>query len=356
MTHPVLPRRGFAARIRAALPLAAVVMMAGATAAHATETDPPARFTRPFFAGAYLGQTESRTENVGGALQRFERLVGKRPALVKTFHRMDVDFSAQGWAGQLLRRVDAAGSTNFVALDLKWSGAPQRGLLDAIVAGRADAHIVRAARGMAAMRTPVLVEPGWEMNGDWAYAWQGVANGDTQAPRKFQQAFRRIVDIFRREGATNVKWVFGPNVGNAVTDANTGPAHWNWYGHYYPGDRYVDYLGPHGYNGPSVWGGGYKPFAELFDGRDADRLLSDLERRYPTKPIIIGEYAAQEGGGDKGAWITDAFDVMRRHPNVVGAIWFNTRKEADWRIDSSRTALAAYRAAVADPMVRTSFN
>jgi len=232
-----------------------------------------------------------------------------------------------------------------VALDLTWGGAPSRNLLDAINSGRADRHLVAAARGMAGAGT-VLVEPGWEMNGRWGYAWQGVVNGHAEGPAKYRRAFQRIVEIFRREGAGNVRWVFAPNVGNIVGGG------WNHYSHYYPGDRYVDILGPHGYNSPRLWGGAWSSFQTMFDG---DRMLTELETRWPNKPIIIGEFASDEAGGDKGRWISDAFATMRRHRNVVGAIWFNMRKEADWRVDSSRSALDAYRAVMRDPNIRTTF-
>jgi len=325
--------------------------------------DPPVRrpaaaaaFDRPFYMGVYLGDSESRTEQIDGSLMRYTRMVGKRPALVKTFHRPHEDFSARGWSGQMVRRVIASGSTPFMALDLNYPGAPRYGLLDAIMQGRADAHFTRMARGLAGAGGVVMVSPAWEMNGRWNFAWQGAFNGESRAPAKYRASFQRIVDIFRREGAGNVKWVFSPNVGNPYTNAATGPAHWNWYGHYYPGDRYVDYLGPHGYNGPGVWNTVYKPFDALFDGFDADRTLSDLERRFPGKPIIIGEFAAQEVRGyDKGLWIAQAFAALRRHRSVVGAIWFNMDKETDWRINSSRSSLDAFRTAMADPNVRTSF-
>ncbi len=325
-------------------PLAALALPAAAFAD--APGDPPAEsFDRPFYAGAFLGDDATRPERIERSIDAFARTVGKRPALVKSFHRLDADFSDRGWSGQMLRRISRAGSTSYVALDLRYPGAPGRNLLDAINAGRADRFLAAAARGMAGAGT-VLVEPGWEMNGRWDYGWQGVHNGSAAGPAKYRQAFQRVVEIFHREGAGNVRWVFAPNVGNPAGGA------WNHYSQYYPGDRYVDFLGPHGYNSPRVWGGSWASFETLFDG---DRMLTELERRWPNKPIIIGEFASDEAGGDKGRWIADAFATMRRHRNVVGAIWFNMRKEADWRVDSSRGALDAYRAVMRDPNVRTAF-
>jgi hypothetical protein len=356
--------RGSGRKLAFALPAISLIStLALAGPARAATTDPAvtgsdyaaAGFDRPFYVGAYLGEGATQTGRVGQGITGFTRLTGKRPAFVKVFQGLDADYSARGWAGQLLREIGGAGSTPYVALDLKWRGAPGRGLLDAINAGRADRQLTAMARGLAGAGT-VLIEPGWEMNGRWGYAWQPAANGDAAAPAAYRAAFRRVVTIFRREGARNVKWVFAPNVGNPLTNAATGTGHWNWYGNYYPGNDVVDYLGPHGYNGPSVWGGGWQGFDQVFNAAGADNMLNDLERRFPGKPIIIGEFASQEAPGqDKGRWIEQAFAAMRRHRSVIGAIWFNTRKEADWRIDSSANAVQAFRAVMGDRNVRTSF-
>jgi hypothetical protein len=270
---------------------------------------------------------------------------------------MECDFGPGGWCGRLLGEIAAAGATNYVALDLKWAGAPATGVLSAIAAGAADGEIARIARQFAGMRQLLLLEPGWEMNGNWSYTWQGIANGaDQRGPQRYVAAWRRIVDIFRREGATNVRWVFNPNTGNPVNGQGAGRAHWNWYANYYPGDAYVDYVGAHGFNGSTAWGGRWQDFATMFESAHADYMLMDLATRYPSKPIIIGELASDDAPGhNKGEWISEAFRRLRSHPNVVGAVWFNMNKEADWRVNSSPQALEAYRAAMREPGIATTF-
>jgi Glycosyl hydrolase family 26 len=313
---------------------------------------------RAFFGGAYLGDDVSTPERIDAAIAGWEAKTGKRPALVKTFHPVTCDFSASGWCGQVLRKVAGAGSTNYVALDLRWQGAPAGSLLEAIGAGAADAHFVRIARQLAAVPGTVLLEPGWEMNGNWSdYRWQGMANGgDASAPARYRAAWQRLVRTFREQGATNVRWVFNPNAGNPLTWRATGASHWNWYANYYPGDEYVDYVGMHGFNAPTVFGAQWATFDALFDGDGADRMLSDLAARYPTKPIIIGEFATEEGTGSaKAEWIRGAYRRLRSHPNVVGAVWFNMDKETDWRVDSTPAALAAFREVMADAGVKTAF-
>src|ERR1700756_3459570 len=226
-----------------ALALAALFGLAHAAAATPAPTAPAnaagdyaaAGFARPFFVGAYLGDAATQTGRVTQGIDAFARMTGKRPAFVKLFENLDVDASERGWAGQLVREIARSGSTPYIALDLRWRGAPGADLLDAIAAGRADRPLAALARGLSTAGT-VLVEPGWEMNGAWGYAWQAGANGGAAAPAKYRAAFRRIVTIFRREGARNMKFVFAPNVGNPLTNAATGSSHWNWYGNWYPGN------------------------------------------------------------------------------------------------------------------------
>jgi endoglucanase len=319
-------------------------------------TPTPTTTAQPFYAGAYLGDGVTKPDSVVKGINDFTALVGRQPSLVKSFQTMGCDFSSTGWCGRMVRQVAGTGSTPYLAMDVRWGTAPTTGVLDAIIAGQADAAITSAARGIAGVGKTVLIEPVWEMNGNWNYAWQGVLNGnDATAPARFVSAWRHVVDIFRREGATNVRWVFNPNVGNPLTHTASGSTSWNWYANYYPGDGYVDYVGAHGFNGPSVWGGSWQDFATMTDGTSADHMLSDLASRY-TRPIIIGEFATQEGtAGQKAQWITDAFNRMRANPRIAGCIWFNASKEADWRVQSSATALAAYQAAVTADGVQTAF-
>jgi hypothetical protein len=316
----------------------------------------PTAAAQPFYAGAYLGDAATTPDSIVKGIHDFAALAGRQPALVKSFQTIDCDFSAAGWCGRMVRNVASTGSTPYLAMDVRWAGAPAGGVLDAILAGKADAAITRAAQGIAGVGRTVLIEPAWEMNGDWSYAWQGALNGgDATAPARYARAWRHIVDLFRAQGAGNVRWVFNPNVGNPLTHTATGSAHWNWYANYYPGDAYVDYVGAHGFNGPGVWGGSWQDFATMTDGATADHMLSDLAARY-SKPIIIGEFATQEGSaGQKAQWITAAFNRMRANPRIAGCVWFNASKEADWRVQSSPSALAAYQAAVTAAGVQTAF-
>ncbi|WP_435747990.1 hypothetical protein [Nocardioides sp. SYSU DS0663] len=108
----------------------------------------------------------------------------------------------------------------------------------------------------------------------------------------------------------------------------------------YPGDAYIGRVGLDGYN----WGttqpwSTWQSFGEVFG-----QGVAELDA-LTTRPIHITETAAPEGaGGDKAAWITDMWAWLDAHPEVTGVTWFSLLKEADWRIDSSEAALAAWGA------------
>jgi hypothetical protein len=61
------------------------------------------------------------------------------------------------------------------------------------------------------------------------------------------------------------------------------------------------------------------------------------------KPILIGETASAEAGGDKGKWIDDIIPTLRTSfPLIKGIVWFDIDKEADWRISSSPVSEASF--------------
>jgi hypothetical protein len=67
---------------------------------------------------------------------------------------------------------------------------------------------------------------------------------------------------------------------------------------------------------------------------------------------MIAEVASTELGGDKAAWMTQGLltDLPARFPRVHMVIWFDENKETDWRVDSSATSLASYRALARAPL------
>lgn len=205
---------------------------------------------------------------------------------------------------------------------ISWRGARYAEIL----AGEHDSLIRRAARRLAASKRPTMLRWAWEMNGDW-YLWGGVNNPEHSAG--FVKAWRHIWTIFAEQGAKNVSWVWSPNWLSNPTES------WNQVQDYYPGDKYVDWVGMSGYN---------------LRRETPQKLFDAVYARYSaTKPIMITEIGSVDRGGTtKGDWITTFADWAGTRPGVGAVTWFDTDthpgSDEKWRIDSNADSLAAYKA------------
>ena len=201
-----------------------------------------------------------------------------------------------------------------------------------IIAGNFDAYITRWATEIKAWSQPLWLRFAHEMNGNW-YPWSAEVNGNTAD--QYVAAWRHVHDIFQRVGATNVTWVWTPNVIMGATPTLAS---------LYPGDAYVDVIGMDGYNwGTSQsWGSAWQTPSQVFGP-----TLSALEQ-ISSRPVIIGETASTEIGGNKATWINQFFAFLAAQPRIRAFVWFNVNKETDWRIESSAAAESAFAAGVAN--------
>jgi hypothetical protein len=201
---------------------------------------------------------------------------------------------------------------------LAWDG---RRDVATISAGRFDSLLRRRARDCRDFGAPVYLRWAAEFNGSW--------NPCFGQPGEFVSAWRHMVRTFRSAGATNVRFVWCPFAAPG----------WR---KYYPGDRFVDWVGMDGYN----WGttrswSRWQSFGEIFGP-----LYADYAGR---KPLMICEVASAERGGDKAAWIRNMGRELAAGFSKVRALaWFHANKETDWRVNSSASALAAFRSVIAD--------
>lgn len=229
--------------------------------------------------------------------------------------------------------------------------------LSNIIRGDFDAYIDGWANGLAAFGRPVFLNFAHEMNGNW-YPWGIGVNGNE--PGEFITAWRHVHDRFTAAGAINVVWVWTPNEMYEDVPASVEEV--------YPGDDYVNWFGMNGFN----WGenirwescdcqSSWRTFHDIFD-TTYQRLVALAD-----KPIMIGEVGSSEVGGNKAAWITEAFleQLPLNYPRIRAVAWFNkvatgldmvapgvvepTTAEVDWRVTSSPAALEAFATAVGTP-------
>jgi len=185
-------------------------------------------------------------------------------------------------------------------------------------------YIDQFARDCARYAQPLYLRFGHEMNSDW-YPWSVTTNGNDCSA--YVTAYRRLHRRFQELGATNVRWVWCPNViYRGRCDLIT---------HSYPGDDVVDVVGLDGYNR-----GGQQPF-NVFGPSLV--LLRDIA---PTKPTWVNEVGTAPAADD-GSWITEFFTLMARD-DVECVVWFEVNKPStlDWRLLRSPSSAGAARKAL----------
>jgi hypothetical protein len=259
-------------------------------------------------------------------LRSFAHLVGATPRILMWY---------QGWNTPLvnpanLRGTAAAGAVPMITWDpqIGRTGIP----FSAIDSGRYDPYIAASARAARAWGRPLYIRLAHEMNLPASEFGPG-RKGDTA--RTFVLAWRHILSIFRRYRATNVSWVWSPNVdceGRCPFSA------------FFPGNAWVNWVALDGYNYAAVDHVPWLSFSQIFAPSYA--TLEQLTH----KPVMIAETASAGIGGNKASWIRQISPTLRSSLRRVHAlIWFQRIKETDWRVNSSPAALAAFQQLVHSP-------
>jgi hypothetical protein len=286
------------------------------------------------------------TYNYGTEIGNFNTRVGKKLAVDMYF----TDFGTPSGDGKpfddfLLRQIrNQLPQSDWPVIVLAW--LPQNGKQSlgcdqdypdgippaSIAAGACDTYIRAFARGMKARPERFILRFAFEMSLLNSKYWPGYFGQDGN---DFIAMWRHVHDLFKAEGVTNVEWLWAPGF-----DSNPRPSvlPWNDLHNYYPGNDYVDWVGPDGYNfyygeDPHwswVW------FSDMFDA-----VLKDFACRYP-KPQIVHEFGGADGPGhpNKVDWIQDAFQQMPQYPFLRSFLWlngyaFDSPAHADFRVTSN---------------------
>ena len=277
--------------------------------------------------GAYVklsGQSNSMA-----SIQARERAMGRPYDLLLTYYNWTDPFPDASEAA-----IVAGGSTPLMAWYLpdKYTGSTAD--LSAITSGADDQWITTQALAMKAFGHRVFLRLGPEMNGNWYHY-----SGD---PKAYVAAWRHIWNVFAQASATNVTWVWCPNL---------TPANWD---SYYPGSKYVDVIGVDSFsNVKYTW----QTFQQAFDG-----FFGHIAAFAPGKPQLVVETATNSGAGAPAAGIGSAAsfisgmqsylkDVAGPKYNVVGVCWFDTdtNDSINWRVDQTTQSWQAWLTLARDP-------
>jgi mannan endo-1,4-beta-mannosidase len=257
--------------------------------------------------GKYLGVEGTGAPGSLAPTSSFAASIGRKPNIIGQYLAWKSAF-----APQAVIRNWSYGALTYLA----WE--PYGTTSRAIAEGHSDAYISQFAQAVRALSLPVAISFGHEMNGFW-YPW-----GTTQTPAAdFVAAWRHIHDLFARAGATNVIWVWNPNVIFPVPQVQLRP--------YYPGNAYVTWIGLTGYfaeTGPQTYAALYQPTIAEIHG-------------FTHKPFLIAETSVETGPTEVSC-VNHLIGAVTRHPDILGFIWFDYNKAGvDWRVESRPVLRAA---------------
>ncbi|MGN6255419.1 MAG: Ig-like domain-containing protein [Solirubrobacterales bacterium] len=292
----------------------------------------------PIYWGATIGSqlTGNQAPWDMTAVSKFEEETHKKVSLVQFFQpfaQCNPGCSFYGFPTAPLENIRQHGSIPV----LSWSSQsipssnnePDFQLSD-VISGRYDSYIREFATKAKAWGHPLFLRFDWEMNGHW-FPWHEGVNGNQ--PGEFVTAWRHVHDIFASVGATNVTWVWCPNVEYSGATPLASD---------YPGDAYVDWVGLDGYNWgtnpnkPDKW----KTFSQVYSA-SYKNIVNNIA---PSKPMMVGEVASSEYGGSKATWIKEMLSqVPTEFPKIRALLWFDKYdSNMDWPIETSSTATSAF--------------
>ena len=318
-----------------AAPAASATAKAAATASASASKTASATPTTPTVAqieaepGKYFGITANNVPGDPAAFTTVANSATVAPNAVEyyvnwtqSFSSADVfDSYSEGALPVITWEPFAGGTTGHTILD-----QPDYAL-STIIDGDHDSYITQFAEAVKAVKVPVAIRFMHEMNGNW-YPWSVNEQGNTST--QFVEAWRHVWDIFHSVGATNVIWIWAPNVlRGAQDDVSLASV--------YPGDQYVDWIGMSAYED-------YETTAEQLLGPTLDDI-----RGFTQKNVLITETGGQPNA-NKAPWIANFLAWLPQQPNVIGFIWNEYTTSVDaraaWGFDADSASLAAFRAGI----------
>ena len=335
MPHP----SRFRARTTRALTLAilSVSVALGMLPAPVDATEPSARkLVFGAYAGAVGGQTAQQ------AVEEFEHDIDRDLGIVRVFHRWNDSFPTDYHLWLKERGDPILLSVRAMFADgrhIKWAD-----IASAPPGSPLHNDIVRWARAVKGFENPVLFSFNQEPELD-----DNLPNGTAT---DFKAAWRRIVDIFRRERVNNVEYLW------VMTDWSFAvpPDDRRFAGKWYPGDAYVDGLGADAYNWqrcrPEI-------VNEWMSLKEIIEPFRKFGKRHPDEFLWLAEWGSVEDPnvpGRKAEWFRDARKLFKRpaYDQFQGVSYFNRNYDSEqfqcaWRVDTSPSALKAFTAMANDP-------
>jgi hypothetical protein len=276
--------------------------------------------------GALVNPNRADPSSTPAEVSALETKIGRTLEIVNHFYTYQQQVGTQGEVQDV-----AGGRTPMITWGATSTTRIKQGLEDSWI--RAQAIRIKN------LGAPVFLRYFHEPEGNYR-------NAMVSSAADYITAWKRARTLFDAVGATNVVWVFCTTA-YAFRVAETRPPQ-----SFYPGDAYVDWIGADGYNfAPVKPGAKWNSFSQVFS-----RWYTWAAQR--PKPLMAAEYGVLDDPSipaRKAAWYDDMRTVVPTAFPLLQAVvaWStaNTKegRVLDWNVDSSASALAAWRRMALDP-------
>lgn len=286
--------------------------------------------------GASLPDTWSES-GLQAQLRNYEKVAGRKVSVVTWFASCYQNGRLTSWNSEylpVLRRVRRAGAMSLIKFSVQddnWRSNGKIADLRDVTRGVYDDYFKSAAVACREFGAPMWISFCHEMNGNW-YPYSQDYGPTSPRAGDYIAAWRHVVQVFRAQGATNVAWMWAPN----VPDVGNVSARY-----YYPGDAWVDWIGASFYSG--------NPLANL----------NDFYGQWAIhKPIFLSEWATGVeknryfiGFPGEARWVSDVFGALQtRFPRVKGVSWFQWDKaDGNYLLQRVPEQQRVYEQAIAAP-------
>lgn len=208
----------------------------------------------------------------------------------------------EGFQSKVASLADSHSATLFVEME-PWNDGNVSGGVPSMVDianGKYDTYLNSFASSIAAYGKTTWVTFAHEQNGNW-YPWgHGGSEGTTDA--QWIAAWRHVHDVMNAK-ASNIKWVFAPNVEPNCCEAASAT---------YPGSSYVDIVGIDGYLRSAG-----DTYASVFGS-----TVADVKSFAPGKPIWIAETGITPADSTRAGRITKYVNDVKA-AGIAGLLYFN---------------------------------
>ena len=178
-------------------------------------------------------------------------------------------------------------------------------VFDLISNGSMDEYIENFALKIKGLNKPVFLRFAHEFDNPF-YPWYDEREN---AHEVFRLAWKRTKDIFERNGATNVIWIYNPWKSENLLK-------------FYPGKDYVDWIGLNILNYATHDDQeSYFSFTDLYEP-----FREEIKKIRKDYPVMISEFGSKKDSIYQAQWINKAlFDIQNDYPEIDALVYFNSR-------------------------------